>query len=82
MVMSVGRSVGSWRIALGALRSFVTVLAARMTLAAERRSGAKLHWRVTISPLLPNGNRHSNSSLSTTFVMQICSGKGGSDLLG
>ena len=59
----VGQSVGSCRIAL-ALYSFVTVLATGMTLAMEHCSVAKLHWCVTIFPMLPNGNWHSNSLLA------------------
>ena len=70
--MLVGQSVGSCCLALC---SFVTVLAAGMTLATELCSGAKLHWRTTISPMLPNGNWHSNSPFCPTLVTLSSSGK-------
>ena len=45
--MAIGGGVGSWRFTL-ALRSFVPKLAADVASSAERRSGAKRHWRVII----------------------------------
>ena len=81
-VMSVGQSVGSCRTVFGALYSFMTILAACMTFATEHRSGAKLHWHITISSLLTNGNRHSNSLLQTTLVILASSGKNRTNLLG
>ena len=79
--MLVGQSVRSCPIAL-ALCSFVTVLATGTTLAMELCSGAKLHWRVTISPMLPNGNWHSNSVFHPTSVILSSSGKSRSNLFG
>lgn len=79
--MTVGQSVGSCRIAF-ALRSFMTILAAGMTLAAKRCSSTKFHWHVTISPLLPNGNRPGNSPFCPTLIILPSSGKSKSNLFG
>ena len=53
-----------------------------MTLAARRCSGAKLHWRATIFPLLPNGNWHCNSPFCPMLVTLASSSKSGANLFG
>ena len=77
--MMVGQSVRSCCIAF-ALHSFVTVLAAGMILAMKRCSSTKFHWCVTISPLLPNGNWHSNSPFCPMLITLSSSGKSRSNL--
>ena len=79
--MSFGQSVGSCCIAL-ALRSFVAVLAAGMTLAVECCSCAKLYWCITISFILPNGNQRSYSAFLPTSVILSSRGKSRANLFG
>ena len=44
-----------------------------MTLAAERRSSSKLYWCVTISLMLPSGNRHRYSAfLPPSIILSSC----------